>query len=360
MAQDFSLTENRINVANRTVRNPNQDFPPFVAKTQYTDAQGQNHTVPLYTPYDATDKVQGVSWLTDNLSLVNDNPSASNGMTAMTPAGVRKNALCVTRSNGNIIIEGSKSTDISFSGKMTIGALVCDSIAGSITTNPKVKVTCVNSVDKSVISSGTTSDEKDSSGYFNIDLNVDKVPTNLLPDKIPTSALPDKIPASNISITGDMLPEIPESKLPMIPLAKLPASVMERVTLVNSYAEMLQLGIDKIQNGDAVKINASATTEVGYAGKIYVVVDETKLGSISAFTEFSAGTSASSNYAERAGYAGQAHQLDHDVIIPFTINGAEAGTFSTNFGEQFLEPFDLQVNTILKPDIEQVFEVSLS
>lgn len=63
-------------------RNPNQDFPPFVTKTKKDDA-----VYPLYTPYDATDTVQGSVWLTDDVE--NSGRNAENGMTAATPEGVK-------------------------------------------------------------------------------------------------------------------------------------------------------------------------------------------------------------------------------------------------------------------------------
>ncbi len=63
-------------------RNPNENFPPFVAKTE------RNETIyPLYTPYDATDTVQGSVWLTDDIE--SSGKSAKAGMTAVTPKGAK-------------------------------------------------------------------------------------------------------------------------------------------------------------------------------------------------------------------------------------------------------------------------------
>ncbi len=62
-------------------RNPNKDFPPFVTKTKKNDV-----VYPIYTPYDATDTVQGSVWLTDDVD--DDGGSAEKGMTAVTPKGV--------------------------------------------------------------------------------------------------------------------------------------------------------------------------------------------------------------------------------------------------------------------------------
>ena len=63
-------------------RTPNIDFPPFVTKTKKNEV-----IYPIYTPYDATDAVQGAVWLTDDVE--DSGKNAKNGMTAATPNGVK-------------------------------------------------------------------------------------------------------------------------------------------------------------------------------------------------------------------------------------------------------------------------------
>lgn len=360
--------------ATNNSRTPNTNLPPFVAKTEIKDPDPSSHLlydVPLYTPYDATDKVQGATWLTDKLTVKNplsksDNKNAATGMTAMTPQGVRENALCVTfRGDGpsgdSILLEGNKQTAILFQGSFypsrlktdgaeVTGTLKADaieakniSVSGSVDTNPMVKVNFLKTGTDASGSpvwkaSGTTGVKKN--GYFNIDLDF---------DTLPADRLPAKIPSSHIDITQDMLPNIP--------LEKLPPSVMERVTLVNSHKDMLNLTIDDVQNGDAVKINSSSDAEEGYAGKIYIIYDETKLGSDDAFVEFSAGTAATAANADRAKIADKAKALDHPVAINFT--GDVSGTLSTDFAETFLDDVELTISIIQKKTIEDIFGVTL-
>lgn len=97
-------------------RDPNEKLPPFFAETQ-VKVNGKNEIWPLYIPFDATDKTQGVVWLSDTLT----DESASAGMTAMTPKGVKDNTLCATKtasgktSSENIIFGGN----ITFAGQVS-------------------------------------------------------------------------------------------------------------------------------------------------------------------------------------------------------------------------------------------------
>lgn len=93
--------------------NSQEELPPFIAKTKIDDT-----VWPLYIPFDATDKTQGVVWLSDALT----EEGASAGMTAMTPKGVKENTLVATKNDAeqkvsteNIVFNG----DIKFGGKVT-------------------------------------------------------------------------------------------------------------------------------------------------------------------------------------------------------------------------------------------------
>lgn len=72
--------------ATETDRTPNDSstrLTPFVAKVY--DNAGKE-CVPIYTPYDATDTTQGITWLTDDAS---SGKNALSGMTATTPKAVK-------------------------------------------------------------------------------------------------------------------------------------------------------------------------------------------------------------------------------------------------------------------------------
>lgn len=93
--------------------NSQEELPPFIAETKIDDT-----VWPLYIPFDATDKTQGVVWLSDTLT----EEGASAGMTAMTPKGVQENTLVAIKngaeqkvSTENIVFNG----DIKFGGKVT-------------------------------------------------------------------------------------------------------------------------------------------------------------------------------------------------------------------------------------------------
>ena len=70
-----------------------------------------------------------------------------------------------------------------------------------------------------------------------------------------------------------------------IDIARLPATVIERMHVITEEAELETLTTTQVQNGDTVKVTAT--------GKMYYVIDDTKLGTgdyMQAFTEYTAGT----------------------------------------------------------------------
>ena len=70
-----------------------------------------------------------------------------------------------------------------------------------------------------------------------------------------------------------------------IDIARLPATVIERMHVITEETELETLTTAQVQNGDTVKVTAT--------GKMYYVIDDTKLGTgeyMQAFTEYTAGT----------------------------------------------------------------------
>lgn len=70
-----------------------------------------------------------------------------------------------------------------------------------------------------------------------------------------------------------------------IDIARLPATVIERMHVITKETELETLTTEQVQNGDTVKVTAT--------GKMYYVIDDTKLGTgdyMQAFTEYTAGT----------------------------------------------------------------------
>lgn len=68
-------------------------------------------------------------------------------------------------------------------------------------------------------------------------------------------------------------------------VTNIPASVIERLSLVENDEALLALTSDTVQNGDSVKVKNT--------GKMYFVKDSEKLGTMEAFEEYSVGSAAS-------------------------------------------------------------------
>lgn len=81
-----------------------------------------------------------------------------------------------------------------------------------------------------------------------------------------------------------------------IPLNKLPKAALERIIVVETEAARLALAAEEVQNGDSVKVTQT--------GKMYAVVDESKLGSDDAYTEYVVGTAAKAALAEAVPWSG--------------------------------------------------------
>lgn len=99
--------------------------------------------------------------------------------------------------------------------------------------------------------------------------------------------------ASHASATG---------LLGVIPLANLPQGAIERLVKVDNNTAMLALTIDDVQNGDSV-----LTIDNNH---MYIVTNDASLGSMDAFTEYSAGTATHALQADWATGAGDASTAD--------------------------------------------------
>lgn len=178
-------------------RETNENLPPFFAETKVN-----GKIWPLYIPFDATDKTQGVVWLSDTLT----DEGASAGMTAMTPKGVKDNTLVVTKNSAtgqkvsteNILFKG----DIEFKGHVT-GITSPDSPGGNIK-NLVVKITNKNVLPTDemnyILGSGTIQNDV-------VTVPIGMLPLNMIPvlteDKLPNNISGSKI--ANGTITNDKI-----------------------------------------------------------------------------------------------------------------------------------------------------------
>lgn len=190
-------------------RDPNEKLPPFFAETQ-VKVNGKNEVWPLYIPFDATDKTQGVVWLSDTLT----DESAGAGMTAMTPKGVKDNTLVATKnsitgqkiSTENIVFNG----DIEFGGTVT-GITSPDSPGGNIK-NLVVKIANKNVLPTDeinyILGSGSIKNDV-------VTVPIGMLPLNMIPslteDKLPNNISGSKI--ANGTITSDKISSINGNKI---------------------------------------------------------------------------------------------------------------------------------------------------
>ena len=180
-------------------RDPNEKLPPFFAETQ-VKVNGKNEIWPLYVPFDATDKTQGVVWLSDTLT----EDGASAGMTAMTPKGVKDNTLVATKngagqkvSTESVVFKGP----VEFDGTVT-GITSPDSPGGNIK-NLVVKIANKNVLPTDInYILGTGSIQNDV-----VTVPIGMLPLNMIPS-LTENKLPSNINGSKIAdgtIAGDKI-----------------------------------------------------------------------------------------------------------------------------------------------------------
>jgi hypothetical protein len=101
----------------------------------------------------------------------------------------------------------------------------------------------------------------------------------------------------------------------IIPLANIPQGAIEKLVKVADQAAMLKLTTDDVQNGDSV-----LTIDNNH---MYIVTDEDELGTMNAFTEYSAGTATralQADYATKAGDASTADEATHATSATTATN----------------------------------------
>ena len=104
--------------------------------------------------------------------------------------------------------------------------------------------------------------------------------------------------------------------LGVIPLANIPQGAIERLVKVANQQAMLALDGSRVQNGDSV-----LTTD---NNRMYIVIDEEKLGTMDAFTEYSAGTATKALQADNATHAASADTANEATHAASADNANEA------------------------------------
>ena len=87
----------------------------------------------------------------------------------------------------------------------------------------------------------------------------------------------------------------------VIPLANIPQGALERVVVVADDTARYKLTTGQAQLGDTIKVTST--------GRMYIVVDESKMNSADGYMEYSAGKAATADSATEAGHAAKADQV---------------------------------------------------
>lgn len=87
----------------------------------------------------------------------------------------------------------------------------------------------------------------------------------------------------------------------VIPLANIPQGALERVVVVADDTARYKLTTGQAQLGDTIKVTST--------GRMYIIVDESKMNSADGYMEYSAGKAATADSATEAGHAAKADQV---------------------------------------------------
>ena len=141
---------------------------------------------------------------------------------------------------------------------------------------------------------------------------VSKLKSDVIPNvKVKNAAAADKansVPASGI--TG------------VIDISHIPQGALERVVTVTDDAARYKLTTSQVQLGDTVKVTSS--------GRMYIVIDESKLSSAAGYMEYSAGTAASVPWSGVTGKPSTFAPSAHNHTASVKIGKADSRTVSTS------------------------------
>ena len=249
-------------------------------------------------------------------------------------------------SGSNIGVVGTPSVTASTSGTTTTftfnnlkGEKGEKGDAGTNATTTAVATTSSNglmsSTDKSKLDGIATGANKTT-----VDTALSSTSTNPVQNKVVNTALADKANASHTHGNSDIT-SLDASKITSgtISIDRLPQGALERLTVVTDDTARFKLTSSDVQKGDTVKVTST--------GKMYYVVDETKLSTETGYEVYAAGTAASVPWSgvtdKPSTYTPSSHTHTKSQITDFptipTVNnptititqaGSTKGTFTLN------------------------------
>lgn len=141
---------------------------------------------------------------------------------------------------------------------------------------------------------------------------VNQLKTDVIPSvKVNAAKAADTVPASGI--TG------------VIDISHIPQGALERVVTVADDAARYKLTTSQVQLGDTVKVTAT--------GRMYIVVDESKLSTSAGYMEYAAGTAASVPWSGVTGKPSTFTPSSHNHTMKLKI-GATTKDGSTSWSKQ--------------------------
>lgn len=230
---------------------------------------------PIYIAPDATDKVQGDVWLSDDYE--SSALDAQTGMTAATPLAVNK-VWEETQTKLSTIDENPQSvnSDVHFGSSISVKGVIDGELEGNARTASALQIPVTLNV--RVSSAGEVGSAEFQNGGDTATVTIPSVPATCL--------------------NG------------VIPLANIPQGAIEKLVHVANQAARFKLDTSSVQTGDTVLQDDT--------GIMYIVVDDTKLSSADGYQEYKAGMAAKASEATKDS-SGQ--QINSTYIKGLSVSG---------------------------------------
>lgn len=164
---------------------------------------------------------------------------------------------------------------------------------------------------------------------------LDSVGLTHLVSKLKSDVIPNvKVKNATNADVASKANSVPASGITgVIDISHIPQAALERVVTVADDTARFKLTTTQVQLGDTVKVTAT--------GRMYIVIDESKLTSAAGYMEYSAGTAASVPWSGVTGKPSTFAPSAHNHTATVSIGNASSKTVSTS------TPLTIDLATIL-------------